>query len=161
MAVMDRVRTPGACVLVVEDEADVLKLTVHFLEHAGFIVDAVASGADALHALAAVRYDLLLCDKNLPGVHGLQVVEEARRLQPGIATVLMTAWPEIISMKDLDLDGYVTKPFRSGQDLADTLRGAIARRARRDEARAEAEDTSTSNPDLRPVVNQPKPTPQG
>lgn len=159
MAVMDRVRPPGACVLVVEDEPDLLKLTAHFLKHAGFVVDAVASGTDALHALSAVRYDLLLCDKNLPGVHGLQVVEEARRLQPGIATVLMTAWPEIIAMRDLDLDAYVTKPFRSGQDLADTLRGAIQRRVKRDEARVEAQDTATSNPDLRPVVNKPKPTP--
>lgn len=155
MAVMD---TP--CVLVVDDERDLLKLTAHFLEHAGFIVDGVASGTDALQALAAVRYDLLLCDKNLPGVHGLQVVEEARRLQPWIATVLMTAWPEIISLKDLDLDGYLAKPFRSGRDLADSLIEAIAHRARQRGDLAPGDSTSSSSDNLAPVINDPAPTPR-
>lgn len=154
MEVMDR-----PCVLVVDDERDLLKLTAHFLEHAGFIVDGVASGTDALQALAAVRYDLLLCDKNLPGVHGLQVVEEARRLQPWIATVLMTAWPEIISLKDLDLDGYLAKPFRSGRDLADSLTEAIAHRARQRVEKTSA-STSTSSENLAPVIKDPAPTPR-
>lgn len=159
MAVMGGGAAQKPCVLVVDDELNLLPLTSHFLTHAGFVVDALASGSEAMQALAAVRYDVLLCDKNLPGVHGLQVVEEARRLQPWIATVLMTAWPEIISIKELGLDGYLSKPFRSGSDLADAMRAAIEHRARRGKPVTD-EDTSSSNDDLEPVVNDPAPTPR-
>ncbi|GMU63461.1 MAG: hypothetical protein AMXMBFR34_52240 [Myxococcaceae bacterium] len=118
-------------VLVVDDEPELLKLIDHFLWYHGFVVDTVDSGRDALSAMAAIKYDVVLCDKNLPDIHGLQVLVHARRLQPHAAVVLMTAWPELVSLRDLDLDGYLPKPFRSGQDLADSLREAVERKARR------------------------------
>ena len=61
-------------VLVVDDELAILEIARHFLEHRGFSVTTVESGEAALSALAAAPFDLLICAKTMPGLHGLQVL---------------------------------------------------------------------------------------
>jgi CheY-like chemotaxis protein len=117
-------------VLVVDDEIAILNISRHFLEHRGFAVTTVDSGDEALTALAAARYDLLICDKNMPGLHGLQVLVLARQLQPHLATMLMTGSPEIVTFDGLQLDGYLEKPWHTAETLANAAMAAINHRAR-------------------------------
>lgn len=117
-------------VLVVDDEIAILNISRHFLEHRGFAVTTVDSGGEALTALAAARYDLLICDKNMPGLHGLQVLTLARQLQPHMATMLMTGSPEIVTFDGLQLDGYLEKPWHTAETLANAAMAAIEHRAR-------------------------------
>ena len=123
--------TERRAVLVVDDEISVLDLARHFLSHHGFHVDTAENGDECLKALQAHRYDLLICDKNLPDVHGLQLLEVARKMQPQMARLLMTGSPEILALRELDLDGYLAKPWRTSTSLAEAAEGAIDKHARR------------------------------
>ena len=136
-----------AAVLVVDDELSILGLARHFLEHHGFRVDTAENGDECLKALQAHRYDLLICDKNLPDVHGLQLLEAARKLQPQMARLLMTGSPEILALRELDLDGYLAKPWRTSTSLAEAAQAAIDKHAQR---------TTDSASALPKVVERPK-----
>jgi DNA-binding NtrC family response regulator len=118
-------------VLVVDDEISVLDLARHFLTHHGFHVDTAENGDECLKALEANRYDLLICDKNLPDVQGLQLLATARRMQPQMARLLMTGSPQVPSLHELDLDGYLAKPWRTSTSLAEAAQAAIDQHARR------------------------------
>lgn len=116
-----------ARVLVVEDDASVLRLVEAVLRHAGYEVRCAEDGQAGLAALDA-SIDVLLCDKNLPGMAGTQVVLEARQRFPRLTTVLMTAAPEALALAQLGLDGYLAKPFRSNALVVQTVEAARERR---------------------------------
>lgn len=118
-------------VLVVDDELSILGLARHFLTHHGFRVDTAENGDECLEALQTNRYDLLICDKNLPDVHGLQLLQAARKMQPHMARLLMTGSPEILALRELELDGYLAKPWRTSTALAEAAQAAIDQHARR------------------------------
>lgn len=116
-----------ARVLVVEDDPSVRRLVEAILKHAG---DEVVCVADGMAGLAALddAFDVLLCDKNLPLMTGPEVLLAARAKFPKLATVLMTAAPEALSLNELGVDGYLAKPFRNTALVVDTLRAARERR---------------------------------
>lgn len=118
-------------VLVVDDEEAVRRLVLHVLNHAGYAVELAVDGQEALAKLDG-RFDVLLCDKNLPLVPGTQVVLEARARFPKLTTILMTAAPEAISLTSLGLDGYLAKPFRSNALLLHTIAAALERNAQKE-----------------------------
>lgn len=119
-------------VLVVEDEEDIRELVSYNLLKAGYQVAGVASGEDALAAVAARRPDLILLDLMLPGLDGLSV---CRRLKSSpqtasIPIVILTAKGEeqdIVSGLTLGADDYITKPF-SPRVLLARVRAVLRRR---------------------------------
>jgi DNA-binding response OmpR family regulator len=101
-------------VLIVDDEPtviDVLKVVLkkHHIEAKG-----AATGEEALQLLKTERFGCLVCDKNLPGKSGLDVIREAKRLQPYCACLIMTGYPTAESMLEalrLGAIDYLEKPF--------------------------------------------------
>ena len=96
-------------------------------EMAHHYVDVASSGEDALTKLTYNRYDLLITDLNMPGISGFTLVEVARSLYPDIKVILMTAFGsrEVQEeAKNLDIDGYLTKPFPTVQ-LRDMARNIL------------------------------------
>jgi CheY-like chemotaxis protein len=67
-----------ARVLLVEDDADLQLLTGRILERAGYRVDVVGDGRDAVDAARRERYDLVLMDSRLPGLDGFQAARAIR-----------------------------------------------------------------------------------
>ncbi len=125
-------------VLVVEDDPDIAQLLAHSLGRAGFVVDLLASGADALPAVRRLSPDLILLDLMLPGVDGLEVCR-ALRANPATAAVpviMLTARAEesdrIVGL-ELGADDYITKPFSPNEVVARVR--ALLRRAQRPESR--------------------------
>ncbi len=114
-------------VLAVDDDDAVLRLVEKVLRHAGYDVVSAVDGESALLKLDS-SIDVLLCDKNLPGMAGTQVVLEARQRFPTLTTVLMTAAPEALALAQLGLDGYLAKPFRSNALVIHTVEAARERR---------------------------------
>ncbi|NUP99621.1 MAG: response regulator [Armatimonadetes bacterium] len=106
-------------VLVVEDEPLVARLTTRLLASLGHTSDWVASAEEALQRLAAEGYELVLCDRQLPGLSGTALLATARERWPGLACVLVTGWGA-----QGELPGVVVlaKPFDRG-----ALQEAIAR----------------------------------
>ena len=121
-------------ILVVEDDRDIADLIVHYLNHAGHDADVLTSGADALPAARKQVPDVLILDRMLPGLDGLEVCR-AMRSDPATASVpiiMLTARAEesdrIVGL-ELGADDYVTKPF-SPKELVARVNAQL-RRTRR------------------------------
>jgi len=108
-------------VLVADDEASIRELLGKTLALAEYHVDAVADGRSAIERLRADPYDLLIADLRMPGVDGLQLIREARRLSPVLKVIIITGYSSesaAIEAVNLGVNGYLTKPFRVAQVLS-------------------------------------------
>ncbi len=104
---------PGR-VLVVDDEPGMRDLLSRVLGDAGHTVDVVESGEEALVRLAGEKYDVLVVDKNLPGIDGLTVLRLVRSHQPSLRAIMITAYPSDSSNATalaLGVRAYIVKPF--------------------------------------------------
>jgi two-component system, OmpR family, alkaline phosphatase synthesis response regulator PhoP len=124
-------------VLVVEDEEDIRELVSYNLHREGYQVAGVASGEDALAAVAAKPPDLVLLDLMLPGLDGLSVCRKLKSSPQTdtIPVVMLTAKGEeidVVTGLNLGADDYIAKPFSPKVLLARVqavLRRAAGRRA--------------------------------
>lgn len=108
-------------VLVVDDEASIRDLLAKTLALAEYEVDLVPDGRSALERLRIMPYDLLITDLKMPGVDGLTVIREARRLRADIPVIIITGFSteaSAIEAVNLGVSGYLTKPFRVPRVLA-------------------------------------------
>src|SRR4029078_1749764 len=91
-------------ILVVDDEQAVRDLLAKTLTMADYDVDTSPDGPGALERLRVADYDLLITDLKMPGMDGLSVIREARRIRPEIAVVIITGYStEAIAMEALNL----------------------------------------------------------
>ena len=124
-------KTMSASILVVDDEPDISALVAYHLAREAYRVRTASSGPEAIRAAELERPDLIVLDLMLPGMSGLQVLEELRRRPEtqDIPVILLTARREeqdrIAGLK-LGADDYVAKPF-SPQELILRV-GAVLRR---------------------------------
>src|SRR6187397_3418762 len=115
---------PGAGrprVLVVDDEAAIRDLLSKTLALAEYDVDMAPDGRTALERLRIIPYDLLITDLKMPGVDGLSVIREARRLKADLPVIIITGFSNeasAIEAVNLGVSGYLTKPFRVPRVLA-------------------------------------------
>ena len=81
-----------ASILIVDDEPIIRANLAEFLQAEGFGVEAVGSGEDALDRVVRQKFDVALCDINLPGLDGLEVLERLARVSPETFVILITAY---------------------------------------------------------------------
>ena len=119
-----RVPAPAAArprVLVVDDEASIRDLLAKTRALAEYDVDLAPDGRAALERLRIIPYDLLITDLKMPGIDGLTVIKEARRLKTDIPIIIITGFSteaSAIEAVNLGVSGYLTKPFRVPRVLA-------------------------------------------
>src|SRR4051812_37431516 len=90
----DRAAAPlASSVLVVDDERVVCDVFARLLanEH-GIAVALAASAEEALELLGERRFDLMITDKNLPGMGGVELIAEARRRAPALEALMITGY---------------------------------------------------------------------
>lgn len=123
----------GPVVLIIEDDPTISDLVAYNLRRAGMNVRQEHTGRAGLESALAADVDLVLLDLMLPGMNGITVCKELRRLRPEVPIVMLTARTE----RDMVLEGflsgaddYVTKPF----DM-DVLLARIKARLRKQESR--------------------------
>jgi DNA-binding response OmpR family regulator len=116
-------------ILVVDDEAEIVRLVRAYLERAGFAVVAASEGREALAVFRHERPNLVVLDLNLPGLDGLDVCRAMRR-DTDVPIIMLTARLEetdrLIGL-ELGADDYVVKPF-SPREIVARVR-AVLRRA--------------------------------
>ena len=121
-------------ILVVEDDPGTLRYVTLALERAGFDVSSAASGPVGLELLAAdPDVDVLLADIGLPGMSGFDLIHEARRRIPGLATALMTADASVdvaVNALRSEVDDFLPKPV-TPQALVSQIERLIERRRNR------------------------------
>jgi two-component system KDP operon response regulator KdpE len=120
----------GPRVLVVDDEAPILRALATNLRARGYAVDAAASGEEALDLAARHRPEAVILDLGLPGMSGIDVVAGLRgwTAVPIIILSARGAEHDKVAALDAGADDYVTKPFGMDELLA-RLRAALRRGA--------------------------------
>ncbi len=111
----------GKRILWVDDEIDLLKPHLLFLQARGYHVDAISNGDDALELLRDNPYDLVLLDEQMPGRTGLEVLEILRRHDPHQPVVMVTKSEEDHTMTEAigrRVDDYLVKPTSPRQVLS-------------------------------------------
>jgi len=120
----------GGRILCVDDDPVVRRLIVRLLEGSGHRCAAAASVTDARLLLAAEPFALVLCDINLPGASGLELLSELSGRSPEVATVMVSGRddPELAGTAlESGAYGYLTKPF-SRNELLIGVANALHRR---------------------------------
>ncbi len=129
----------GDVVLVVDDEEDIRRLVTFNLTDAGFKVESVENGAEALAAAARLRPSVVVLDLMLPDVSGMEVCRRLRADETvaDAAILMLTArgdeYDRVLGF-EVGADDYVVKPF-SVRELVMRVRGLARRAAERRLAR--------------------------
>jgi len=116
-------------ILLIEDEPEMSRLIARSVGAAGFVVDRVASIAEAEAALAVGRYAFVLLDRRLPDGDGLALLRSVRTAQPGIPVIVLTALDDVrdkVRGLDAGADDYLAKPF-DAEELLARIRAALRR----------------------------------
>jgi two-component system KDP operon response regulator KdpE len=116
-------------VLVVDDEPALRKVIRTSLAASGFTVEEAGTGTEAVGAVHARMFDLVLLDVNMPGMSGVEACRQIRVLAPHTGIVMVTvrdAEEDKVRALEAGADDYVTKPFRF-RELVARL-GAVLRR---------------------------------
>ncbi|MCC6765865.1 MAG: response regulator transcription factor [Deltaproteobacteria bacterium] len=117
-------------ILVVEDEPALARALADALDDAGFVVEHVSNGEEALHLGGIEPYDAVVLDLGLPLLDGVTVLQRWRAGGVTVPVLVLTArgrWPEKLAAFSAGADDYVTKPFEI-QEVIVRLR-ALLRRA--------------------------------
>ena len=101
-------------ILVVDDEPVIRDTLAEFLTAEGFAVTPAASGEDAVKHAADRRFDVVLCDVNLPGLDGIDVLDRVARTSPDTFVLLITAYATVetaVEAFQKGADDYLMKPI--------------------------------------------------
>lgn len=107
-------------ILWVDDEIELLRPHILFLQERGYEVQPVTNGADALAYIAKTPFDLVLLDEQMPGMDGLAALQEMKELKPSLPVVMVTKSEEERVMEEAigaRIDDYLTKPVNPSQIL--------------------------------------------
>jgi two-component system OmpR family response regulator len=116
-------------ILLVEDEPTLRAQLAQALQAAGYAVDEVDNGLDALHLGQTEPFDAVVLDLGLPQLDGLSVLRRWREEGHAMPVLILTArdhWHDKVAGIDAGADDYLTKPFH-GEELLARLRALIRR----------------------------------
>ncbi len=112
---MEKVR-----ILWVDDEIDLLKPHIIFLEQKGYDVDTSNNGDDALDLIFSKPYDIIFLDENMPGLTGIETLEKIKTVYPNLPVVMITKSEEESIMEDAigsNISDFLIKPVKPNQIL--------------------------------------------
>jgi two-component system response regulator PilR (NtrC family) len=120
----------NASVLVIDDEEIMRDILGTLLEREGYSVRLAASGQEGLDLARSLPFDAVIVDVMMPGIDGLQVLDELKKQDEELPVLMITAYASmesaISAMKKGAFD-YITKPFKNDEVLV-VLQNAIERR---------------------------------
>jgi DNA-binding response OmpR family regulator len=108
-------------ILVVEDEAGIADFLERGLRAEGYEVEVAGDGEGGARLALDPEVDLVLLDRMVPGVDGIEVLARVRRIRPALPVIMLTARGEVadrIEGLDSGATDYVTKPFAFDELLA-------------------------------------------
>jgi DNA-binding response OmpR family regulator len=118
-------------ILWADDEIDLLKPHVLFLEQKGYQVDTVTNGEDALDLVRENRYDIVFLDEQMPGLTGIDTLVRIKNLDEKLPVVMITKSEEETIMEDAigsRISDYLIKPVNPNQILLSIKKNLDTRR---------------------------------
>ncbi len=128
-------------ILVLDDEERMATLLARSLERSGYSAEPVTDPARALDRLKEDRFDVLVTDLRMPGLDGLEILSRAKRIDPGIDVILMTAYASVPTVREALKRGaveYLEKPVSAENDLKPLLEKLLSGGEERPEKTAPA-----------------------
>lgn len=122
--------TNNGLLLWVDDEVELLKAHIIFLQKKGYEVITVSNGTDAIDQCKEHTFDLILLDEMMPGLSGLETLQKIKEIQPATPVVMVTKSEEENIMDQAigsKISDYLIKPVNPSQILL-TLKKNIHRR---------------------------------
>lgn len=119
-----------ANVLVVDDEKNYLIVLEELLEEEGYKVLTASSGSEALDTIANTPVDTVLSDIKMPGMSGVELLEQITAIDPDLPVILMTAYAEVDQAVDAMKKGaldHIQKPFDNTEVKKAVARGVDRR----------------------------------
>ncbi len=135
-------------ILIIDDDEIARDVIVSLLSKEGFSVKSARDGIEGIATLKMNNFDLIITDLKMPGADGIEVLKEAKRVDPKVAVVILTAYGTLDNALEairLGAFDYITKPFklqellfvvenamktaellRENEELRDMLRKTIA-----------------------------------
>lgn len=115
--------------LVVEDDHDLRQQVITMLEKSGFAVESAADGEEGLFQAQEYPLDIAIIDLGLPGLSGVELIEQARAAGRSFPILILTArdhWQDKVEGLEAGADDYLVKPFHPEELLA-RLRALLRR----------------------------------
>ncbi|GAB4351117.1 MAG: response regulator [Candidatus Abyssubacteria bacterium] len=109
-------------ILIVEDDPYQRRQMARLLRSDGHHVLVADSGLEALRVLEAEQVSVVLTDRKMPLMDGLQLAKHVRTFYPGIIVAVITAYPD--GMDENGVDAVLNKPY-SGQQLRDLVQSLV------------------------------------
>ncbi len=126
-------------ILWVDDEIEILKPHILFLEQKGYELTPVSNGTDALDLVKSGVYDIVFLDENMPGLSGLETLSRLKAIRPNTPVVMITKSEEESIMEEAigsKISDYLIKPVNPNQIL-------LILKKNLDEKRLQQEKTSS------------------
>ena len=102
-------------VLIIDDDEGTRNLFSTVLSDAGYLVEAVGKGKDAIKLCKEGPFDIALIDIELPDIKGIELLKTLRELQPKMVNIIVTGHPSIenaVKSVNEKADGYLLKPVK-------------------------------------------------
>lgn len=118
----------GRTVLVVEDDPGMRSLLATVLSEEGYRVETARDGTEGLSKLRSVEPDLVITDLRMPGLSGIDLMREGRRLGSESRWIVITAYGSIAGAVEAMREGasdYLTKPLQSPEELRLSVRRVL------------------------------------
>lgn len=130
----------AANILWADDEIELLKPHIMFLEQKGYQVDTINNGDEAIDMVKENKYDLVFLDENMPGLTGLETLTEIKKLSPSLPIIMITKSEEEHIMETAigrNISDYLIKPVNPNQILLSIKKNV-------DKSRLVSEETTSS-----------------
>ncbi len=128
-------------ILILEDNTTLREQTCRLLGEAGYMVQGAASGAEALTAAQRSRFDLLLCNVQLPDMSGITAFRQIRAADAALAGVAMTSysnWQLAMEAVRAGFTGFLVKPFAAEEMISAIAAALEQEKLRRENVRLRA-----------------------
>ncbi len=112
-------------ILWVDDEIDLLKPHILFLENKGYTFETASNGADAIDLVNSEYFDIVFLDENMPGISGLETLQQIKTTDPSLPVIMITKSEEEAIMEEAigsKISDYLIKPVNPNQILLSLLR---------------------------------------
>jgi len=120
----------SARILIVDDEEIVIRSCLRILSDSSYEVDSVQDGAEALRRVDETDYDIIILDIMMPGIDGLEVLQQVKERHPDVDVIMVTGLSQIqtaVKAMKLGAFDYLAKPF-DPDELKHVVDRALERR---------------------------------
>lgn len=116
-------------ILVVDDEEVMRSLLRDVLSEAGYKVDAVSCGEEAIGKIQQGQFSIVITDLKMPGMNGIEILKKVKAINSDTCVIAITAYPSIESVLQVMREGaydYIVKPFNV-EEIKLVIRRAVER----------------------------------